>query len=122
MKSLKWGLAALMILLTLLVAAGIIAKIPRPDANRYVTEPTQARRPDDPLARMTAAEHIAAAKKALDEDDRNPDVTKRHWGNLTLAEKHIGYIRVEDPEFNRALELRREVDRRRRLMALAIGK
>jgi hypothetical protein len=122
MQILKWVLAGLMILLTLLVAAGIIANIPKPDANRYVTKSTPARGPDDPLAWMTAAEHLAAAQKALDEDDRNPDVTKRHWGNLAEAEKRIGYIHVEDPEFNRALEIGHEVDRRQRLMALAIGK
>src|SRR5215813_12573979 len=72
----------------------------------------------DPLAQMTSAEHLAAAKQALSEVKFDTDPFKRTWGRVDDAEKHLKYIRPEDPEYAEALELKKEVEYRDKMIKL----
>jgi hypothetical protein len=114
------------LLILLLGFLGVLIALGRwVDSQRQATAPkapVAANSIPDPFAAMAPGEHVTAALKALDEDDRNPDVSRRHWGNLTLAEKHLGYITVNDAEWDKSREIRNEIDRRKRLIELAIGK
>src|SRR5215831_3986569 len=73
----------------------------------------------DPLAQMTSAEHLAAAKRALSEAKYDPDPFKRTWGRVDDAEKHLNYIRSDHPEYAEAVELKKEVEYRTKMIKLA---
>ncbi len=59
-------------------------------AANQTPSPSTTRPPSPPKPALTAAQHISDAKAALaDGYTPNEDPTKRSWGNLTKAEKHI---------------------------------
>jgi hypothetical protein len=61
---------------------------------------------------MTAAEHIAEAKKALAEWKPHKDPMKTVWGRVADAEKHLNALSPEDQRRPDVVKLKREVDRR----------
>jgi hypothetical protein len=66
----------------------------------------------DPFTTMTPAEHVAEAKKALDEWKPHEDPMRTIWGRVADAEKHLNTLPAEDQQRPDVLKLKREVDRR----------
>lgn len=121
----RFGGIALVILGLIVV---IIIARPPPDQPLTVTHPNAVPSPgpgmprsqgDAPLVHLTAAEHIAEAKKSLDE--ARLDIVKRAE-YLDLAEKHMGYIGVDAPEDAETRAIRLDIAARKRLLALKAGK
>jgi rubrerythrin len=69
---------------------------------------------------LTAAQHLAEAKKALADGYRpDKDPRKTSWGEVAAARWHLKAIGAASPEHREARELLKEVERREREMALA---
>lgn len=75
--------------------------------------PPKAAAKDDAFIKMTAAEHLAEAKKALAENYKpNKDPMKTTWGMVAKARKHLEAIGSDAPEHEQAANLMKEVTRR----------
>lgn len=68
---------------------------------------------EDPFLKMTDAEHLEAARKALLENYvPNKDPMKTQWGNVAEARKQLDAIKADSKEFTESRKLTSEVERR----------
>ena len=76
--------------------------------------------------KMTSAEHMAEAKKALAAGYKpNKDPMKTKWGRVADAKLHINAIKNADKEFQESQDIRKEIDKREkeiRKVSLVVAK
>jgi hypothetical protein len=73
-----------------------------------------------PILTLTSAQHLAEAKRALDDGYKsNKDAQKTKWGEVAAAKWHLKAITPSTPEYREAQELLKEVARRERQIDLA---
>lgn len=96
-----------------LIILGIIGYILGQFGKPEQKAPPSLTKQDESFNKLTPAEHLEEAKKALSDGYKpNKDIMKTTWGRVTDAKKHLEAIKTDTSEYNEAKNLMQEVSRR----------